>query len=317
MNEEIEYAEMLEIPVSTVNVVKNTPRGRKRKLGAASSAETVFSGSDIKESVIAQINGKIDGSESPSAQIRADAELFAEGANSQGEVLFDVPDRIDTIRLYSTENDKHKFWGNEDGETQEVGVDLEYENEAGRYGLKDETNVSKGIRIALGAEFALACALCGAIFLTNVFVPGSAINTFFRSLTATKESNADARPYTEFTLDSVVGDFSDAELNLSPTGILSFTDEGCVYPAANGTVSEVRAVGDFYSVKISYSDSFTSVIDGLSHVYYAVGESVKANVPVGYSSGENEVQMTMYSYGELLNCFELTEENCLAWVTQE
>ena len=37
MNEEIEYAEMLEIPVSTVNVVKKK-RGRKRKAETLSAS---------------------------------------------------------------------------------------------------------------------------------------------------------------------------------------------------------------------------------------------------------------------------------------
>ena len=43
MNEEIEYAQMLEIPVSTVNVVKK--RGRKPKKSTA-----------LKEKVISKVN---------------------------------------------------------------------------------------------------------------------------------------------------------------------------------------------------------------------------------------------------------------------
>ena len=49
-------------------------------------------------------------------------------------------------------------------------------------------------------------------------------------------------------------------------------------------------------------------------IYYGEGEEVFSNVPLGYSDGESEVQVTMYSSGALLNCFQLTEENCLAWV---
>jgi hypothetical protein len=102
---------------------------------------------------------------------------------------------------------------------------------------------------------------------------------------------------------------------LSPAGILSFTDECFVYPAANGTVRSVTQNADGeYSVKIGYSDTFTGIINGLNSVYYAEGDEVKANVPLGYTNGENEVQVTMYSGGILLNCFQLTEENCLAWV---
>ena len=44
---------------------------------------------------------------------------------------------------------------------------------------------------------------------------------------------------------------------------------------------------------------------------------VKANVPLGYSDGDAEVQVTMYSDGVLLNCFQLTEENCLAWLEND
>ena len=181
-----------------------------------------------------------------------------------------------------------------------------------------ETTSEKRARIVLGAEFAVACALCGAIFLTNVFMPGSAINTFFRSLGDQNTTATDARTYADFTLSNVVSELSDAELNISPAGILTFTSECCVYPAADGTVSDVTKSDDgTYTLKISHSDSFTGVIGGLDVVYYQVGDEVKANVPVGYTDGETEVQVTMYSNGELLNCFELTEENCLAWIEQK
>ena len=71
------------------------------------------------------------------------------------------------------------------------------------------------------------------------------------------------------------------------------------------------------SAPVDTSNTFTGVISGLNHVYYEVGSAVKANVPLGYTNGETDVQVTMYSNGTLLNCFQLTDENCLAWVTQE
>ena len=322
MNEEIEYAEMLEIPVSTVNVVKKQRR-RKHKnptgeLPNASRVAEALAQPPLKDSVIAQVNDKL--SEDPLAQtteITADAELFAEGANSQGSIDFDsVPDRIDTVRLYSHDT-KRRFWQRKPAPTQDFDFESDYENEGGRYAFTDEIPPSKPVRIALGIEFAAACALCGAIFLTNVFMPSSAINTFFRSLTGNATATTDNRTYSDFSLSAVISDLSDAELTLSPTGILSFTDECCVYPAADGTVSElVQNADGTYRVKIAYSESFTGVIGGLDYVYYSVGETVKTNVPIGYSEGENEVQVTMYSDGELLNCFQLTDENCLAWIEQ-
>ncbi len=298
MNEEIEYAEMLEIPVSTVNVV----RKRRRK-----KADLPLDGGEpkrnLKDSVIATVNDRLR--EEPALLEAEPTSPASEDNIEEGGLNFDpVPERIDTVRLYST-----------DGESN-VLTSYDYTlNEGGRYKTKEIP--PKKVRLALGIEFGAACALCGAIFLTNVFMPTSAINTFFRAIGTPSETQT-VRPYTDFTLTPVVSELSDAKLQLSDSGVLSFTDECCVYPAADGKVSELTQDGDgLYTLKISYSDSFTGVIDGLDVVYYAVGDEVKANVPVGFSEGESEVQVTMYSEGELLNCFQLTEENCLAWVTQE
>ena len=318
MNEEIEYAEMLEIPVSTVNVVRKK-RAKKRKAERNAPHSRVGATVDLKESVIAHVNDKVFDEPTREERISAEAELFAEGANSTGDMRFDdVPERVDTVRLYAEgetpfgESDTRPY-------PQDYAfLDEEEENDGGRYEINGKKDGERGWRIAIGAEFAVACALCGAIFLTNVFVPNSAINTFFRALADTEKIAVDTRTYADFTLTPIVSELSDAEFTLSPTGILTFQDACCVYPAADGKVTEiVRNEDESYTVKIAHSLSFTGVFEGLDQVYYAVGDEVKANVPLGYSAGEKEVQVTMYSAGALLNCFTLTEENCLAWITQE
>ena len=311
MNEEIEYAEMLEIPVSTVNVIHKKQRRKTRQEEQVSASEypSELSPAPLKDSVIAQVNDRVNEPQ----QIEVNEEILQANINNDDGLNFDpVPERIDTVRLYSTE-ETNGLW-HEGLYPQDYR--LQNENDGGRYALNNKKRLSKGFKIALNTEFIAACALCGAIFLTNVFVPNSAINTFFRSIgTATEVAQTDTRPYTDFSLSPVVSDLSDAELSLSPAGILSFTDECCVYPAVNGTVSSVTQNTDgSYSVKISHSDAFTGIINGLDYVYYAEGDEVKSNVPIGYTEGNQEVQVTMYSGGVLLNCFQLTEENCLAWV---
>ena len=312
MNEEIEYAEMLEIPVSTVNVVRKHQRRRKQKALDAEQQTaplpTLLSTSPLKESVIAQVNERLLDENSEQLRIPLPE---TENTEQQGRMDFEpIPDRIDTIRLYSPESfDLPHGFNNQEHP-------LKNENEGTMYALNKENRPSKKIQTVLNIEFAAACALCGAIFLTNVFLPGSAINTFFRSMsTASPVASIDARSYTDFTLSPVVSELSEAELSLSPTGILSFTAASCVYPAVNGKIAEIaQEENGNYTVKLTHSDSFTGVISGLDYVYYAVGEEVKTNVPIGYTNGEDEVQITMYSSGALLNCFELTEENCLAWI---
>ena len=299
MNEEIEYAEMLEIPISTVNIVRKPrkhKKGERTLLSASQHEETDV----LQNTVIANVNEKVSNlTEEASNENTAPVEEDGE----DGSIDFDsIPERIDTVRLYSDN-------GKNDG-LYPTDYTL---NDRGRYGLKEQP---KAIRIALGVEFGLACALCGAIFLTNVFVPGSAINTFFRALNTPTENTA--KPYTDFTLSAVVSEFSDAELNLSPTGVLSFVDDCHIYPVADGKIGEIaKGEDDLYTVKVFYSDSFTGVFSGLNNVYYSEGDTVKTNVPIGYTTGEEEVQVTMYSNGILLNCFEVTEENCLAWISAD
>ncbi|MBE7079937.1 MAG: hypothetical protein E7371_01715 [Clostridiales bacterium] len=322
MNEEIEYAEMLEIPVSTVNVIRKTQRRRKNKPIEETAAVPIeypaeLSASPLKDTVIAQVNDRVNESQSVlQPPIEVEMEPLAENENEDRILDFDpIPERIDTVRLYS-EEETNGFL--KDG-LHPQDFTLKNENDGGRYALNYKNRISSGLKIALNAEFIAACALCGAIFLTNVFMPNSAINTFFRSMSAASATaQTDPRVYTDFTLSSVVSELSDAELSLSPAGILSFTDECHVYPAVNGTVQSVTQTADGdYTVKIGYSDTFTGIVNGLDRVYYIEGDEVKANVPLGYSDGENEVQVTMYSGGVLLNCFQLTEENCLAWVEAE
>ena len=312
MNEEIEYAEMLEIPVSTVNVVqkKHAKRKRKEALFATEKTKNVQM-PDIKDTLIAQMNDKLH--ENADEKITADADLFAESANSKGELCFDdVPERIDTFRLYG-ENERQYLEESTDFIEREEATPLPYAFNGNKSGAEHNK-----VRRILGIEFGAVCALCGVIFLTNVFMPNSAINSFFRSLGGGNEVETDNRTYSEFTLSSVVSEYTDVELSLSEAGVLTFQKECCVYPTADGEVREVlKAEDGTYTVKIGHSDTFTGVIEGLDHVYYEVGHKVKANVPVGYTDGETAVQVTMYSDGELLNCFQVTEENCLVWLTQE
>ena len=264
MNEEIEYAEMLEIPVSTVNVIRKTAKKRSKTMFADERQ-------GLKDETISRVNEKVH----PYAVYSGKATPVDPVLDAKSE--YPVENDLETV--LPTKKERAQAW-------------------------------------VLKAEFGVACALCLGIFLTNVWMPNSAINTFFRSLIPEKQI-ADERDYTDFTLSSILGADSDAEMTLSPTGIISFVSEGCVYPTADGKVSALtQDENGKYTVTISHTDSFSGVITGLDYVYYEIGQEVKHNVPVGYSIGENEVQVAMYDGGNLLNCFSVTEENTLAWVVE-
>lgn len=336
MNEEIEYAEMLEIPVSTVNVVKKKSRRVRGK-----------NAPNLKERLISRVNNRVNGgydaepafAEAAPVDSFAQNPVYASAENAALESAANAPEpesdvnayayaeggeRLDTVLLSDAPKGKGKkkkfsFFKTPEYDDYAASDDAEndgyIENERGMY----ETNAPSARRtgIALTVEFALACALCGTIFLTNVFMPTSAINTFFRSIMPANTVNTDTRAYNDFTLTGVVSELADADITLSPTGVLTFTAKCCVYPAVDGKVSAVTKNSDgTYDVKISHTDSFYGIIGGLDYVYYATGDSVYSNVPVGYSNGKTAVRVTMYSGDELLNCYTVDSENCLSWVTE-
>ncbi len=241
MNDELNYAEMLEIPVETVTVRRKERRKREKE-------------PDLREQLVEEVNEKLE-SEDPAY-----------------------------------------------AESTPIARDTAYE---GR-----KKKIAR--RIVLG-EFIAVCALCAAIFLTNIFLPNSAINTFVRGLFGGNTEQTDTRTYSEFTLSSVVNDTAEAELAVSETGVLSFTAQCSVYSPCAGQLTALNGNAETgYTVEIKHSEHFSSIISGLDYVYAAEGEKIRSNIPLGYSDGNGEIRVMFYSDGSLLNCLTVNE-NTLAW----
>ncbi len=237
MDQELEYAQMLEVPVSTVNVVKKKPIFKKKE----QKDDDV-----LKEQVVDSVNERMGDY------------VYAEDLT--------VPPKAEKGAFAATLADK-----------------------SGKI---------------LIIEVAAACLLAIGIFLTNVFMPNSAINSFIIGLTAEEVTEA---AYSEFELYPVVSELSDAEVSVSESGVITFTGEGAVYPVAGGEVVAVTQGSDgTYSVEVAHTSIFRSVVGGLTNVYYSVGDEVAGNIPVGYSDGSSQVSVSMYNDGELLNCYTLT-----------
>ncbi len=237
--QELDYAEMLEIPVSTVNVTKKKSFFKRRETPPA----------DLKEQVVDSVNERV-------------------GAYVEAENLSDPP---------PASKPKISF-GRDKGS------------------------------IILFSEIAAVCAIVMAIFLTNVFMPTSAINSFIASLAGSEEEEKAEPSYSQLTLSSVVGDFNDADVSVSDDGVLSFTAESCVYPVCDGKIISVAETNGTYEVEIAHTSTFSSVITGLTAVFAANDESVKANLPFAYSDGSGIVCVSLYDGETLLNCFYLSDE---------
>lgn len=241
MNDELNYAEMLEIPVETVKVSKREKRKRT---------------DDLKEQLIRDVNERVNAAQE-------------DPAYAESTPIARAP---------------------------------------------EETHRERTQRHILMAEFIAACALCAVIFFTNIFLPGSAVNTFLRGLfTGGEAEAADTRVYTDFALSPLVNDSVDAEIAVSGTGVLSFTAEASVYPPADGTLLSVNGDAETgYTVEVGHSDSFSTIVSGLDTVYFAAGDELKATIPMGFSDGEGEVRVMFYSDGSLINGCTVSEDG-LAW----
>lgn len=239
MNEQLDYAEMLEIPVNTVNVTKKKSIFKRRQKSQPQD--------DIKERVVESVNERMG------------AYVISEDVSDPPK-----PEKIKTV----------------DG------------------GKRDRKTV------ILWTEAALVGILAIGIFITNLLMPSTVINTFLSSFA---EPTKEEPVYSQLTLSPIVGDFSDAEVVLND-GVLSFTAEGSVYPVCDGTVSKVVENDGVYTMEIAHTSTFTSVITGLNTAYSAVGTKVAENIPVGYSDGQNEIKVTLYDNGVALNCFTLNGE---------
>lgn len=242
MNEELDYAEMLEIPVETVTVKR---KGKRKQKDA-----------DLKERLVEQVNDRMEEDKDP---------LYAESRE------------IERVKPVKSKREKRA-------------------------------------RAVLIGEFVAVCALCATIFLTNIFLTNSAINTFVRGLfSGNAVEQADTRTYSDFTLSPVVNAYTEADMAVSDTGVISFTAKCSVYAPCEGSVLSVNGDAENgYSVELKHSDSFSTIITGLDNVYLAKGDRVKTNIPLGYTDGEGEVRVMFYSEGTLLNRCNV-EGNTLAW----
>lgn len=240
--QELDYAEMLEIPVSTVTVTKKKSFFRRKEQSPRD---------DLKERVVDSVNERVN---------------ERTGAYVEAENLTDQPPAKTSKAL--------------------------------RFGRDRES-------VILFSEIAAVCLIAMAIFLTNILMPNSAINTFLSSIFNPVEETYEPN-YTDFTLSSVVSSFSDADIYISDDGILTFTEKGTVYPVCDGTLSSITEQNGTYVVKIAHTSTFCSVITGLTDVYSAKGDKVKANLPFAYSDGNSEVSVALYDGNTLIDGLTLS-----------
>ncbi|MBR6737694.1 MAG: hypothetical protein IKL82_04975 [Clostridia bacterium] len=167
------------------------------------------------------------------------------------------------------------------------------------------STVKKGGFDIVSAQVVAVFVLIVSIILTNIFWEDSGMNVLFRSV-FNDNGGLGNSVYTTF---SAYAPSKTASVTLQD-GVMT-VDGGSVYSPCAGTVTQISEVDGLYTVTVSHSDSFSTVISGLENVYAQTGESVYENVPVGYSS--NEIKVSMFSSDVILTGYMLSG-NQIVWL---
>lgn len=171
----------------------------------------------------------------------------------------------------------------------------------------DEKISDKKYERIISAQIAAAFLLVVAIILTNVFWENSGMNAMFKSVFGGADQTEDERVYTDFSLNLPVR----GEGVTYTEGVISVSGEHFVYPVCDGKVSKVEKDADGrYTVTVSHSESFKSVIQGADFVCFESGEAVNKNVPVCHT--KKGVSVYLYNDDTLITGF-VADENSIIW----
>lgn len=149
--------------------------------------------------------------------------------------------------------------------------------------------------------------LAVGILLTNVFWKDSGINNLLKTVFSETSAEAvDERTYDKFQAYSPAKDLIEVE-----NGVMT-VKEGCaVYSPADGKVTKVDFSDDKYSITISHSDNYKTVISGVDYSYVKVGDKVFTSTPVCYSK-EGGAEVSMYNENSIITAFSV-EEGKILW----
>ncbi len=264
MNEKLQYATMLEIPVNTCNVSSVKP---KRKMFVRKKK---VNDEQIKEQLLQKINAQ---------------ELTEEKGEGQTE---QEQDQNQVIK--------------EQTESEQV------ESTATVYQSKQKKKTFKFNIV--GVQLAIIGVLVATIFLTNAVYADSGINVFLRGVFGVQNSAVDVREFDDFS--PVISMGNNFNLNLEK-GVISFAGEGSVYSACDGVVEKVeKGEDDKYTLQITHSENFKSVISGVERVYVKEGDMVKTKIPVGYLEPDGATMCFTSGEGEIIEDYRI-ENDMVVW----
>lgn len=289
---QLEYAKMLEIPVNTCNVVVKKSKKKKKR---APEAEA------LKQQVLDSVNARLAAAPAEVAEEETSSEMPAECvcAEETGE---------ETVALEQAET--ADFPEEEVVQTEQKGSAFSRFRAKfrGKGAAAEAAENPRRFNVVM-AEFVAVVALVAVIFLTNVFMPTSGINTVIRSVFGAKETQTeeDVRDYTQFTAESP---YRAGELTVEE-GVMTFSGTGTLYAPCDGIISKIVEEAGKKAVEIEHSKKFKTVISGVDYAYYTEGDTVYGSLPVAFVN-EGTATVSLYNDGVLVSNYLIDNGN-IVW----
>ena len=275
MNQKLQYASMLEIPVSTCSV-SSLPKKKKFRRKKKINDELV------KAELLKKVNSEQDLDENLTQNNQTSLVAFSD----QTELA------VQEVQPIETDNQS-----------------LE-QNTSNVYFTKPKSKKTPFKFTIVGVQLAIIGVLVATIFLTNAIYKDSGINVFLRGVFGTENAVVDTREYSDFSPVISMGDNKGVVVN---EGVVTFAGEGSVYAPCDGVVEKITPIGDGkYNIEIAHSQNFKSIITNVEYVYVNEGESVYRNIPVGYLEPDGATICFVDSQGELLDDYSVVD-NVVVW----
>jgi len=264
MNEKLQYASMLEIPVNTCNI--NSVKPKKKRFVRRKKVND----EQIKEQLLKKINEEEKIEEKTLTQV--------EQTEEQTQVIqtsTEIEQVESTANVYQAKRKKKK-----------ISVNI------------------------VGIQLVIIGLLVATIFLTNAVYKDSGINVFLRGVFGVESTTVDTRKFDDFAPVISMGNNNGLSVE---KGVITFAGEGSVYSACDGVATSiVKGEDDKYTLEITHSPNFKSVISGVERVYVSVGDNVKTKIPVGYLEPDGATMCFMDSDGEIIEDYQI-ENDTVVW----
>ena len=240
MNEKLQYATMLEIPVSTCNVTFKP--GKKKRFVKKKKVNHEA----LKKELLSKIN----------AEEVQEQQTFNQADYSE-----------DQVQSYNQEEELTQITA-EEGQSVSVNAN-------------SKKRKKKPFKISvIGVQLTVIGLLIATIFLTNAIYPDSGVNVFLRGVFGAESTYTDQRVYADF---APVINLSGGETPTISEGVMTFSGEGAVYSPCDGKISAISKTEDGkFTIEITHSDNFKSLLTGIDYAYAGVNDTVYHNIPVGY-----------------------------------